>query len=520
MLELFAHGLAYSNQLNPEQKQLLTQCGYNDNWQASLNDNEQTGLFVGLLIPTEDGKMVGRKPVVAFRGSEMSDPETQNSQFSLDWLKNDMDPYAVGYTAFMLNYQKIQTLIQQGNERGGEAVVVTGHSLGGSLASQAAIHFPDLIASAVTFQSPGINPEQVRQVEERMKRGEHTPDMTSYTSEGDIVDFAGGGRYPGANRTQINPAGVLNGHTPMAHTLYLLSTPEFAAGQAELGQASQALTGGATPPDYKAMLSSSSPGHPQSIQSDGAPYQSDSTTHETIERLRQDLVAHMYSPNADLVLDFSDRIAQMPIGGRINIMQNLMIRPNLFLAAASGGVVGALAGTLVGLLGAPITAISGAIMGAIGNTAFVAHRDINTTQVAINRILSQSSAQEKVQIIDHCGGIQSFHSRLQLGNETTFQSNLIGSNGYYAGLSVMQAVNLVKQNLGGGGFLGMGNGAEEEIVAYLLVNHPEAERVITLVGGGDYDKGLEQVLRVVQGTEDDIVSSRFAFRNRSRGMFW
>jgi len=568
MYELIAHGLAYSNTLNQEQNELLTSWGYIPGWFDLVNDNKNTGLFVGLLIPSEEGRMVGRKPIVAFRGSETSDPDSKESQFSLDWLQNDMDPYAVGYTAFMLNYNKIEQLIAEGQQVGGDSVVVVGHSLGGSLASQAAIHFPDFIASAVTFQSPGINPEQVNQVERRQKSGLHTPDMTSYTAEGDIVDWAGGGRYPGATRIQIDPNNAID--YPIAHTQYLLSTPDFANAQSELANASNTMSGGSDF-SYDRLLRQSSPGHPTAIGSDRSPYISTDTTHEQIEAVRQALIAEMYHPNADLILNFSDRIASMPLPGRINIMQSLMIRPNYLLAIVSGGLAGAFAGALIGgaigavggtiaggvsgaaggaafgslagplgtaggaivggtsgavtggisgaLAGIGPGALTGAIIGAAANTAFAAYRDYNTTQLAINRMLVHSSATDKVAIIEACGGIEAFYRRLWLANESDFHANLVGANGYYAGLSETQGAVIIKNHLNTG-WMGIGNDDSEVIIADLLTNHTAPESVITLVGGGDYDNGLEKILRTLQGGEDRIVSSRFQFRNRSRGWFW
>ena len=89
-------------------------------WQDTQNDNQVAGFFAGLLLPSTDGRLAGRRPIVAFRGSEMGD------QFVPDWLNNDMDSYAVGYTAFMKNALGVQRMLTKANGHG--STVVTGHS--------------------------------------------------------------------------------------------------------------------------------------------------------------------------------------------------------------------------------------------------------------------------------------------------------------------------------------------------------------------------------------------------------
>ena len=94
MYELVAHGYAYSTTFTPAQQDVLRAWGYMPTWQDTQNDNQVAGFFAGLLLPSTDGRLAGRRPIVAFRGSEMGD------QFVPDWLNKDMDSYAVGYTAF------------------------------------------------------------------------------------------------------------------------------------------------------------------------------------------------------------------------------------------------------------------------------------------------------------------------------------------------------------------------------------------------------------------------------------
>ena len=82
-----------------------------------------------------------------------------------------------------------------------------------------------------------------------------------------------------------------------------------------------------------------------------------------------------------------------------------------------------------------------------------------------------------------------------------------------------QAGRLITQNLDGG-FLGFGNDDQEEIIADTLIHNSNGEAIIVNVGDGDFDEGLERILRVLQGSEDRRISARFHFRERSRGWIW
>ncbi|HCA97503.1 MAG TPA: hypothetical protein DEP38_23700 [Cyanobacteria bacterium UBA9226] len=219
--ELIAHKLAYDGQdgISAEAGKWLDSQGYQQNWIGTVKGS---GLFCGLLMPKEGSQ---KTPVLAFKGTE---PDKAGDVMA------DLDPIAVGFTAFKAKQEEVQNLIS----RAGGKVDVTGHSLGGALAQQAASAFPGSIQKAVTFQAPGISQEQVRQFNNIPE--EERPEMVHHIATGDIVDLAGGkhlggsGLYTGEGKAQFYLHN-LESSGPGNHTKFLLQDEAFKQQQEEVG---------------------------------------------------------------------------------------------------------------------------------------------------------------------------------------------------------------------------------------------------------------------------------------------
>lgn len=405
---LIAHGFAYNDDLDPTHQTLARAMGFEPNWVQAVRDNDNTGLFAGVLYPAGTNKLdndfsleseeAGNEnkasaPVMAFRGSETGD------QFKLDWYNNDMDPIAVGYTAFMLNYNKIEAVLSKAVEETGERVVVTGHSLGGSLAKQAALHFPHLISACYTYQAPGISGEQQKYLEENMNaQGNINGDQMSakdrgmlssrfddvdthgfddiyfeaHTAEGDIVNYAGDGRVPGGNSKRIkhDPSGI-TGLIPLAHMAMVTSSREYSAEHEELNRRMTAIDPNHTSTTSGLYTASKAPNAdgtrtpvtPMGIDNDAR--NTTDTVHETIEGARDALIAEMFNPHAELIQKFPERITNIPMGSRKIILHSLLNGPGVIESLTKGAGVGLgitallmAPGTVLGMAGGALAGFS------------------------------------------------------------------------------------------------------------------------------------------------------------------
>ena len=223
--ELIAHKLAYKgiDGIPEDMGQWLDNQGYQRNW---LDTVQGSGLFCGLIMPKQGSDKL---PVLAFKGTDFSKTG--------DALA-DVDPAAVGFTAFKLKQEQIQGLISQA----GRKVVVTGHSLGGALAQHAASAFTGNISKVVTFQAPGISQEQVRQFNNNVNDMEEDerPEVVHHLATGDIVDLAGGkhiggsGLYTGKGNAEFFLHNLESGG-PNNHTKFLLQDEAFKEQQQQVG---------------------------------------------------------------------------------------------------------------------------------------------------------------------------------------------------------------------------------------------------------------------------------------------
>ncbi|OYQ63714.1 hypothetical protein B9G53_15485 [Pseudanabaena sp. SR411] len=223
--ELIAHKLAYKgiDGIPEDMGQWLDNQGYQRNWLGTV---QGSGLFCGLIMPKQGSDKL---PVLAFKGTDFSKTG--------DALA-DVDPAAVGFTAFKLKQEQIQGLISQA----GGKVVVTGHSLGGALAQHAASAFTGNISKVVTFQAPGISQEQVRQFNNNVNDMEEDerPEVVHHLATGDIVDLAGGkhiggsGLYTGKGNAEFFLHNLESGG-PNNHTKFLLQDEAFKEQQEQVG---------------------------------------------------------------------------------------------------------------------------------------------------------------------------------------------------------------------------------------------------------------------------------------------
>lgn len=523
--ELIAHSYAYKSTLM-DQRESVERMGFRyvvdrGGWYLSQNTNEQTGFFAGLLMPKdllseEDiagltpadiAYLENTRPVLAFRGSEYSqEGETSfdRSQFANDWLKSDMDPYAVGHTGFMLHYNEIESMLKTAVQRSGKRVVVTGHSLGGSLAKQCALHFPQYVHEAYTFQAPGIAEDQENKMRkdnnsgrdilgnhlsekdaaaletsldpsESRAHGLGSINFVSHTAQGDIVHLAGGGRVPQADRRHHYPSGIINGYTPAAHTLYISSSTEFSEQHAimnrMLGQPdadTNALYDTATATDID----------PMRIKRDSEVSTSD--LHRPTEGLRQSLIGDVFNPQALFLTQNRAKIAGIPKEAKL-IMLTQLLKPS-------------------GLN--PLKNIS-------------EHISVNR---AIVNLFTESTAEHQKHMIDGIGGLSIVYGRIDnlVDNLLTNRSSEIRTSirqKYIPTLDIASAYTEINKSLDSG-FLGFGDGTEEKMITDILLNHPEGEQLITLVGRGNFDDGLSKVLRKLQGQNDRVIRSKFKFKKK------
>jgi hypothetical protein len=193
---------------------LLRQWGYQPSWRRTVKG---TAFFCGLLMPDPqlrpDQRPLAPHPVLIFQGSvELA-----------HWYHADLDPMGVGYHVFQEHEDEVASLLQAA----GGKVVVTGHSLGGTLAQWTTMAFPYRIQKLITFQAPGINPftEYSRRGLKKPEQG--GPEVVHHILKGDLLALAGLRRVSGQFYVHTLPGGE--------HPDPLLETSAFQRQLDELG---------------------------------------------------------------------------------------------------------------------------------------------------------------------------------------------------------------------------------------------------------------------------------------------
>jgi hypothetical protein len=205
--EVIGHRLAYKTGGIPKEAgKWLKSRGFQPDWAAKKSG---VGFFVGLLMPL---KSSGRTPILAFKGTNPS---------KVGDILADLDPVAVGFTAFQHNKKGVASLI---GLAGGQVDAV-GHSLGGALAQHAASAFAGNIRRLVTFQAPGITDTQAFLARRRKKK----IDTTHHIATGDVVDIAGAKHLPG--KFLVHSVG----RNPKSHTQFLLTSDVFKKEREKVG---------------------------------------------------------------------------------------------------------------------------------------------------------------------------------------------------------------------------------------------------------------------------------------------
>lgn len=186
-LEQVAHEIAYHDSLTEPDKEYLRREGYEAHLAAILYGKH--GLQFLALRPI--GKIQGKDSILAFRGTDIPDFEKGNikPKETMADSKTDLNLIQIGWRQFTEN----QTLIEKVLHGLEDKVIMTGHSLGGSLAQMAACTYPDKTKRIVTFQSPGINEREVRKLSDynSRARAEDRIDSTHYRVKGDVVPSFG-----------------------------------------------------------------------------------------------------------------------------------------------------------------------------------------------------------------------------------------------------------------------------------------------------------------------------------------
>jgi serralysin len=146
---------------------------------------DPTTSLAALGFRSQDGS---KPPVLVFQGTN-----------DLDDLIADFDAKGIGFEQFFGNKQTIQDWlgsIASNTELNPQGLKpdVTGQSLGGALTQWTASELPQLIGSAVSFESPGIASNAI---DKFTANGGDPKQVTHYITDGDVVSLSGAAFLPG-----------------------------------------------------------------------------------------------------------------------------------------------------------------------------------------------------------------------------------------------------------------------------------------------------------------------------------
>lgn len=145
--------------------------------------NKQTGFYaIGLISKSLND---GRPPVLVFRGTDPTEAKD---------VLDDLNSQGIGRRQFDFAEIDILNWLNSAYEITKMKPDVIGHSLGGALAQLTASKFTSKIAKVITFNSPGINANNVIDFE---NRGGRNLQVVHYITKNDPVSFGGQRFLPG-----------------------------------------------------------------------------------------------------------------------------------------------------------------------------------------------------------------------------------------------------------------------------------------------------------------------------------
>ncbi|HET9621082.1 MAG TPA: alpha/beta fold hydrolase [Kofleriaceae bacterium] len=216
LIEQLSHGMV-AKDLDSKDLEFLQQNGY----RAMPIIRGQREFVMRTFLPTEGSN---RKPIVAFRGTVPSKPQT---------IIADLDPSGIGMYQFNPNRAMIDAQMAAAHTHG--QIISTGHSLGGALAQIAAATFPDRVGRIVTFQAPGVSKATAKKLEEY---NEEHPDAeimsTHHRVQGDLVPMGGQALTPGVVVDHQMTGGSALSRNPLAKHLTMPVSEEAQARGQEL----------------------------------------------------------------------------------------------------------------------------------------------------------------------------------------------------------------------------------------------------------------------------------------------
>jgi hypothetical protein len=212
MIEQLSHGMV-AKELDDKDQEFLAANGYSAQpIMRGIHD-----FVMRTFLPT----VAGKPPIVAFRGTVPSKPQT---------IIADLDPTGIGMYQFNPNKNMIDQQMMMAATHG--AIISTGHSLGGALAQIAAATFPDRVGRIVTFQAPGVSKDMAKKlVEYNEANPDHAIESTHHRVEGDLVPNGGEALTPGVVVNHKMTGGSALSRNPLSkHVSMPLAQEEVEAG--------------------------------------------------------------------------------------------------------------------------------------------------------------------------------------------------------------------------------------------------------------------------------------------------